>query len=126
MIAATLIGIFSFVAPILMASGDIGRYLFVPDRLFAPWPLVRPGWRSARVPLQPGISLHRCISHLRYLVADRRRFCTIVALGFSSKFGLFAVGLYLLSGAACTIVALFFSRKLDMPSLITLTVKTCL
>jgi len=39
-----------------------------------------------------------------------------VALGFSSKFGLFAVGIYLLSGALCTIVALYFSRTLDMPS----------
>jgi len=39
-----------------------------------------------------------------------------VVLGFSSEFGLFAVCLYLLSGAVCTIVALFFSRKLDMPA----------
>ncbi|MGV1915444.1 MFS transporter [uncultured Agrobacterium sp.] len=115
-IAATLIGIFSFVAPILMASGDIGRYLFV----LIGFSLLGLSFgqaggalasRFSREYRYTGASL---TSDISWLIGAG--FAPLVALGFSSKFGLFAVGLYLLSGAACTIVALFFSRKLDMPA----------
>ncbi len=115
-IAAALIGIFSFIAPILMASGDIGRYLFV----LIGFSLLGLSFgqaggalasRFSREYRYTGASL---TSDISWLIGAG--FAPLVALGFSSKFGLFAVGLYLLSGAVCTIVALYFSRTLDMPS----------
>jgi MFS family permease len=43
-------------------------------------------------------------------------FAPLVALGFSSQFGLAAVGVYLLSGAACTLMALWINRRLALRS----------
>ena len=115
-IAASLIGVFSFIAPILLGSGDIGRYLFV----LIGFSLLGLSFgqaggalasRFSREYRYTGASL---TSDIAWLIGAG--FAPLVVLGFSSKFGLFAVGLYLLSGAVCTIVALFFSRKLDMPA----------
>ena len=39
-------------------------------------------------------------------------FAPLVALFLASQFGLWSVGLYLLSGVACTLGALFISRQL--------------
>jgi MFS family permease len=39
-------------------------------------------------------------------------FAPLVALGLSSKFGLVAVSVYLLSGVACTLIALRVNRAL--------------
>ena len=41
-------------------------------------------------------------------------FAPLVALGFSSRFGLGAVGVYLLSGALCTLAALYINRRLQL------------
>ena len=41
-------------------------------------------------------------------------FAPLVALSLSSRFGLFAVGGYLLSGALCTLVALTVNRRLEL------------
>ncbi|MET0257954.1 MAG: MFS transporter, partial [Methylobacterium sp.] len=41
-------------------------------------------------------------------------FAPLVALGFSSRFGLAAVGLYLLSGAVCTLLALGYNKRLGL------------
>jgi MFS family permease len=115
-IAAVLIGIFSFIAPILLASGDIGRYLFV----LIGFSLLGLSFgqaggalasRFSREYRYTGASL---TSDISWLIGAG--FAPLVALGFSSKFGLFAVGIYLFSGAACTLIALAFSRKLDMPA----------
>ena len=40
-------------------------------------------------------------------------FAPLVALGLSARFGLVAVSLYLLSGAACTLAALWVDRQLS-------------
>lgn len=115
-IAAALIAIFSFVAPVLLASGDIGRYLFV---------LIGFALLGLSFGQSGGALASRFSREYRYTGASLTSdiswligagFAPLVALGFSSKFGLFAVGIYLLSGALCTIVALYFSRTLDMPS----------
>ncbi len=115
-IAAVLIGIFSFIAPVLLGAGDIGRYLFV----LIGFSLLGLSFgqaggalasRFSREYRYTGASL---TSDISWLIGAG--FAPLVALGFSSKFGLFAVGLYLLSGAICTLVALLFSRTLDMPS----------
>ncbi len=115
-IAAALIAIFSFIAPILLASGDIGRYLFV---------LIGFALLGLSFGQSGGALASRFSREYRYTGASLTSdiswligagFAPLVALGFSSKFGLFAVGIYLLSGALCTIVALYFSRTLDMPS----------
>ena len=115
-IAAALIAIFSFIAPVLLASGDIGRYLFV---------LIGFALLGLSFGQSGGALASRFSREYRYTGASLTSdiswligagFAPLVALGFSSKFGLFAVGIYLLSGALCTIVALYFSRTLDMPS----------
>ncbi len=115
-IAAIMIGIFSFVAPILLSSGDIGRYLFV---------LIGFSLLGLSFGQAGGALASRFSREYRYTGASITSdiswvigagFAPLVALGFSAEFGLFAVGLYLLSGAVCTIVALWFSRTLDMPS----------
>ena len=41
-------------------------------------------------------------------------FAPLVALGFSSRFGLGAVGVYLMSGAICTLVALCINKRLRL------------
>ncbi|NTJ41155.1 MHS family MFS transporter [Agrobacterium larrymoorei] len=115
-IAAIMIGIFSFVAPILLSSGDIGRYLFV---------LIGFSLLGLSFGQAGGALASRFSREYRYTGASITSdiswvigagFAPLVALGFSAEFGLFAVGLYLLSGAVCTIIALWFSRTLDMPS----------
>lgn len=115
-IAACLIAIFSFIAPVLLSSGDIGRYLFV---------LIGFALLGLSFGQSGGALASRFSREYRYTGASLTSdiswligagFAPLVALGFSSKFGLFAVGIYLLSGALCTIIALYFSRTLDMPS----------
>jgi len=41
-------------------------------------------------------------------------FAPLVALGFSSRFGLGAVGVYLFSGAVCTLLALWINKRLSL------------
>ncbi|RYE78792.1 MAG: MFS transporter, partial [Hyphomicrobiales bacterium] len=41
-------------------------------------------------------------------------FAPLVALGFSSRFGLGAVGVYLMSGAICTLVALYINKRMRL------------
>ncbi|MDS7595814.1 MFS transporter [Agrobacterium tumefaciens] len=115
-IAAVLIALFSFAAPVLLDGGDIGRYLFV----LIGFSLLGLSFgqaggalasRFSREYRYTGASL---TSDISWLIGAG--FAPLVALGFSSEFGLFAVGIYLLSGAICTLVALGFSRTLDMPS----------
>ncbi|MOA37743.1 Inner membrane metabolite transport protein YhjE [compost metagenome] len=115
-VAAVLIGLFSLVAPVLLSSGDIGRYLFV----LIGFSLLGLSFgqaggalasRFSREYRYTGASL---TSDISWLIGAG--FAPLVALGFSSKFGLFAVGIYLMSGALCTLIALWFSRTLDMPS----------
>lgn len=115
-IAAVLIGLFSLVAPVLLGSGDIGRYFFV----LIGFALLGLSFgqaggalasRFSREYRYTGASL---TSDISWLIGAG--FAPLVALGFSSKFGLFAVGIYLMSGAVCTLVALWFSRTLEMPS----------
>ena len=40
-------------------------------------------------------------------------FAPLVALGVSAKFGLVALGIYLLSGALCTLAALGINRAIE-------------
>jgi hypothetical protein len=40
-------------------------------------------------------------------------FAPLVALGVSSRFGLVALGIYLLSGALCTLAALGINRAIE-------------
>ena len=114
--AAAMIAVFSFIAPVLLSSGDIGRYLFV---------LIGFALLGLSFGQSGGALASRFSREYRYTGASLTSdiswligagFAPLVALGFSSKFGLFAVGIYLLSGAVCTLVALYFSRTLDMPA----------
>jgi MFS family permease len=114
--SAVLIGIFSFAVPFLLGSGDIGRYLFV----LIGFSLLGLSFGQASGALASRFSREyrytgaSLTSDISWLIGAG--FAPLVALGFSAEFGLWAAGLYLLSGAVCTLVALSFSRKMDMSS----------
>lgn len=115
-VSAVLIGLFSFAVPILLGSGDIGRYLFV----LIGFSLLGLSFGQASGALASRFSREyrytgaSLTSDISWLIGAG--FAPLVALGFSAEFGLWAAGLYLLSGAICTLVALSFSRKMDMSS----------
>ena len=115
-VSAVLIGIFSFAVPFLLGSGDIGRYLFV----LIGFSLLGLSFGQASGALASRFSREyrytgaSLTSDISWLIGAG--FAPLVALGFSAEFGLWAAGLYLLSGAVCTLVALSFSRKMDMSS----------
>jgi MFS family permease len=111
--AAVLIALFSLVTPLLLNSGDIGRYLFV----LIGFSLLGLSFGQASGALASRFSREyrytgaSLTSDISWLIGAG--FAPLVALGFSSEFGLIAAGLYLLSGAVATLIALAFSTTLD-------------
>ncbi|QPF73592.1 MHS family MFS transporter [Roseateles sp. DAIF2] len=109
---AVAIGLFSLVAPWLLDGGARGQDLFI---LFGFVLLGLSYGQSA------GAVTSNFLPRLRYtgaaLTADLAwligaAFAPLVALGLSARFGLGAVSLYLLSGAACTLAALRINKSL--------------
>lgn len=111
---ATLIGVFSLFAPLLLDGGTLGQDLFIVIGFV----LLGLSYGQAA-----GAVTSNFLPRFRYtgaaLTADiawlvGAAFAPLVALGLSAKFGLFAVTLYLLSGAACTLLALRANRALSL------------
>jgi MFS family permease len=107
---AMLIGVFSLCAPWLLDGGTVGQDAFI----LIGFVLLGLSYAQAT-----GAVTSNFLPHLRYtgaaLTADLAwligaAFAPLVALGLSSRFGLGAVSLYLLSGAACTLLALRANR----------------
>lgn len=110
---AVLIGLFSFATPWLLGAGTVGNNLF----LLTAFVLLGLSWGQASGTVTSNFS-----SHYRYtgaaLSADLAwllgaGFAPLVALGLSSRFGLGAVSVYLLSGAVCTLAALRINRLIE-------------
>ena len=110
---ACLIGIFSFLAPWLLGSGTTGNNVFI----IVGFVLLGLSYGQASGTVTSNFS-----SRYRYtgaaLTTDMAwligaAFAPLVALGVSAKFGLVALGIYLLSGALCTLVALGINRALE-------------
>ncbi|RGE46885.1 MFS transporter [Comamonas testosteroni] len=110
---ACLIGIFSFLAPWLLGSGTTGNNVFI----IVGFILLGLSYGQASGTVTANFS-----SHYRYTGAALSTdmawligaaFAPLVALGVSAKFGLVALGIYLLSGALCTLAALGINRAIE-------------
>jgi len=109
---ATLIAIFSLFAPFLMGGSAARQDLFI---------LIGFGLLGLSYGQAAGAVTSNFESRYRYtgaaLTSDfawlfGAAFAPLVALGLSVEFGLVAVSVYLLSGAACTLLALGINRTL--------------
>ena len=110
---AVLIGVFSFMAPVLLNSGEVGSTMF----LLLGFVLLGLSYGQASGTVTANFS-----PQYRYtgaaLSADLAwiigaAFAPLVALGLSAQFGLLAVTVYLLSGVACTLGALNLNRRME-------------
>ena len=110
---ACLISIFSFLAPWLLGSGSTGNNVFI----LVGFVLLGLSYGQASGTVTSNFS-----SRYRYTGAALSTdmawligaaFAPLVALGVSAKFGLVALGIYLLSGALCTLAALGINRAIE-------------
>ena len=110
---AVLIGVFSFMAPVLLNSGEVGSTMF----LLLGFVLLGLSYGQASGTVTANFS-----PKYRYtgaaLSADLAwiigaAFAPLVALYLSAQFGLLAVTVYLLSGVACTLGALNLNRRME-------------
>ena len=110
---AVLIGVFSFMAPVLLNTGEVGSTMF----LLLGFVLLGLSYGQASGTVTANFS-----PQYRYtgaaLSADLAwiigaAFAPLVALYLSSQFGLLAVTVYLLSGVACTLGALSLNRRME-------------
>ena len=110
---AVLIGVFSFMAPVLLNPGEVGSTMF----LLLGFVLLGLSYGQASGTVTANFS-----PQYRYtgaaLSADLAwiigaAFAPLVALYLSSQFGLLAVTVYLLSGVACTLGALNLNRRME-------------
>ena len=110
---AVLIGVFSFMAPVLLYTGEVGSTMF----LLLGFVLLGLSYGQASGTVTANFS-----PQYRYtgaaLSADLAwiigaAFAPLVALYLSSQFGLLAVTVYLLSGVACTLGALNLNRRME-------------
>ena len=111
---AILIGLFSFVAPMLLANDVFGEDLFIligfallglsyGQAAGAVTSNFEPKFRYTGAALT---------SDLAWLIGAA--FAPLVALGLSAHFGLGFMGVYLFSGAACTLVALQVNKAREL------------
>lgn len=110
---AVLIGLFSFMAPVLLNSGEVGSTMF----LLLGFVLLGLSYGQASGTVTANFS-----PQYRYtgaaLSADLAwiigaAFAPLVALYLSAQFGLLALTVYLLSGVACTLGALNLNRRME-------------
>lgn len=110
---ALVIGIGSFLTPFLYSSGFIGEDIIV----IAGFAVLGFSFGQASGALASNFQQYyrytgsAVTSDLAWLIGAG--FAPIVALGLNARFGLIAVGAYLLSGAVCTLIALYFNRQLS-------------
>jgi MFS family permease len=109
---AVLIAAFSLFVPTLLSGGKLGEDVFI----LLGFVLLGLSYGQAA-----GSVTSNFLSHFRYtgaaLTADLAwlvgaAFAPLIALGLSARFGLVAVTLYLLAGAACTLLALKLNKTL--------------
>lgn len=110
---ACLIGVFSLFAPMLLNGGPVGQNTFI----LVGFALLGISYGQAAGTVTSNFSARfrytgaALTSDFAWLVGAA--FAPLVALGLSAHFGLAAVSIYLLSGAACTLVALRVNRRLE-------------
>jgi len=111
---AVLIGMFGLFVPVLLGGGKMGQDAFI----LTGFVLLGLSYGQAA-----GAVTANFLPRLRYtgaaLTTDLAwligaAFAPLVALGLSARFGLAAVSVYLISGAACTLLALRANRTLSL------------
>ena len=111
-VSAALIGAYSGFAPQLLGAGQIGQIIY----MFSGFVLLGLAFGQSS-----GITNNSFAPHYRYtgaaIVANSAwflgaGFAPLIALFLASRFGLWSVGLYLLSGALCTLGALAINKEL--------------
>ena len=111
-VSAALIGAYSGFAPQLLGAGQIGQIIY----MFSGFVLLGLAFGQSS-----GVTNNSFAPHYRYtgaaIVANSAwflgaGFAPLIALFLASRFGLWSVGLYLLSGALCTLGALAINKEL--------------
>ncbi|MFC4764945.1 MFS transporter [Dyella koreensis] len=110
---AILIGIFSFFAPWLLGGQQAAQdaFILIGFALLGLSYGQAAGTVTSNFPIRFRYAGAALTSDLAWLIGAA--FAPLVALSLSSKFGLGAVSLYLLSGAICTLGALRLNRALE-------------
>jgi MFS family permease len=110
---AILIGIFSLFAPWLLGGSRVAQDAFI----LIGFALLGLSYGQAAGSVTANFATRfrytgaALTSDLAWLIGAA--FAPLVALGLSARFGLVAVSLYLLSGAACTLLALRVNRSIE-------------
>jgi MFS family permease len=113
---AALIGVFSLAVPWLLGSGPVGNTMF----LLVGFVLLGLSYGQASGTVTANFSTRyrytgaALSADLAWLIGAA--FAPLVALALSSRFGLVAVSLYLLSGVVCTLGALRINRLIEQRS----------
>ena len=110
---AVLIGVFSFMAPVLLNTGEVGStmVLLLGLVLLGLSYGQASGTVTANFSPQYRYTGAALSADLAWIIGAA--FAPLVALYLSSQFGLLAVTVYLLSGVACTLGALNLNRRME-------------
>jgi MFS family permease len=110
-ISAVLIGAYSGFAPQLLNAGGVGEtfYMLVGFGLLGLAFGQSSGVVNNSFPPQYRYTGAAIVANSAWLIGAG--FAPLVALFLSTRFGLWSVGAYLLSGAACTLAALMINRE---------------
>lgn len=110
-VSAALIGAYSGFAPQLLAAGQVGEIVY----MFAGFVLLGLAFGQSSGAVNSNFSdYHRytgaaIVSNSAWFIGAG--FAPLVALFLATRLGLWAVGIYLLSGVICTLAALFINRE---------------
>jgi MFS family permease len=110
-VSAALIGVYSGFAPQLLDAGQLGEAVYMIGGFIL---LGLAFGQSAGVVNSNFPAIHRytgaaIVSNSAWFIGAG--FAPLVALFMASRFGLWSVGLYLLSGVICTLAALFINKE---------------
>lgn len=110
-VSAVLIGAYSGFAPQLLNAGSVGEifYMFVGFVLLGLAFGQSSGIVNSSFPPQHRYTGAAIVANSAWLIGAG--FAPLVALLLATRFGLWAVGAYLLSGAICTLAALAINRE---------------
>jgi len=110
---AVLIGIFALFTPWLLGGGPVAQdaFILVGFALLGLSYGQASGTVTANFTRRFRYTGAALTSDMAWLIGAA--FAPVVALGLSARFGLVAVSIYLLSGAACTLIALRINKVLE-------------
>lgn len=113
-ICAVAIAAFSIATPFLLGGGSEGQtaFVYIGFALLGFAHGQAAGSVASNFSSQNRYTGSALTSDLAWLLGAG--FAPLVALGFSSQFGLVAVGVYLFSGAACTLAALAYNKRMGL------------